>query len=200
MKNYLVNKEKHDTNFSNVMYDKYRQMRYGINDCNPSIDYDLASMRKELAEWQSYDDAGALSDTNIQYQTWLPVEYDNVLYSRGGQGYIMSGSHIGPQRLAVNYAIPGTSGSQNIIEVNSGGCVTRINLNPSIVINNNSSFSFSQNTPATMWDIIHNMNMIPNVFTEDLDGIDIQGVLEVVDNNRIKIYFNQAVAGKAYLS
>ena len=44
------------------------------------------------------------------------------------------------------------------------------------------------------------MNLSPNVRTEDLTGTDIQGVIDYIDNNRLKIYFNQAVAGRAYLS
>jgi len=89
---------------------------------------------------------------------------------------------------------------QNIIEVNSGGCLTRINLNPAITINQNSSFVFTQQTPSTVWDIIHGMNLTPNVRTEDLTGVDIQGMIDIIDNNRVKIYFNQPVAGRAYLS
>jgi FKBP-type peptidyl-prolyl cis-trans isomerase 2 len=44
------------------------------------------------------------------------------------------------------------------------------------------------------------MGLKPNVTTEDLTGVDIQGVIEYVDNNNVRITFNQAVAGKAYLS
>jgi hypothetical protein len=51
-----------------------------------------------------------------------------------------------------------------------------------------------------MWDVIHGMNLIPNVRIEDLNGVDIQGVIDIIDNNRLKIYFNQPVAGRAYLS
>jgi hypothetical protein len=158
----------------------------------------LASVRKEIVDWQSNEDAGALSDVQIQYQTWLPVEYDDVLYSKGGAGYIQTGTPTTPAPFGVSYNYG--NGSQNIIEVNAGGCVTRINLNPAITINQNTSFEFTQPTPATTWDIVHNMSITPNVFTEDTNGDDIEGVIEVVNSNRIKIYFTQAVAGKAYLS
>jgi hypothetical protein len=44
------------------------------------------------------------------------------------------------------------------------------------------------------------MNLIPNVTSEDATGTDIVGIIDVIDNNRLKVYFNQPVAGKAYLS
>jgi hypothetical protein len=46
----------------------------------------------------------------------------------------------------------------------------------------------------------HRMGFKPSVFTEDAAGVDIQGVVEYVDLNNLKITFNQPVAGKAYLS
>jgi hypothetical protein len=199
MKNYLVHKVKHYTNFAETVFRQYRKTKYGIDTARPDIDFDLASIRKELVDWQAFDDGGALSTPNIQFQTWLPVEYDHNVYLRGGEGYHIGSEQIGPQRVAVNYSIAGANNA-NIIDVNAGGCITRINLNPAITINNNMSYVYTQETTSTLWIIEHKMGMKPNVFTEDLLGNDIQGVVEYVDNNILKISFNQAVAGKAYLS
>jgi hypothetical protein len=198
MRSLLANKVKYYKSFADAIYADYKKLRYGISTCKPTVDMDLAMVRKDIVDWQSNEDDGALSDVQIQYQTWLPVEYDDVLYSRGGTGYIQTGTPTTPAPFGVSYNYG--NGSQNIIEVNAGGCITRINLNPAITINQNTSFEFTQPTPATTWDIIHNMGITPNVFTEDINGDDIEGVIEVVNNNRIKIYFTQAVAGKAYLS
>jgi hypothetical protein len=198
MKSLLANKIKYYKSFADTVYAEYKKLRYGIATCRPTVDADLASVRKAIVDWQSNEDDGALSDVQIQYQTWLPVEYDDVLYSRGGTGYIQTGTPSTPAPFGVSYNYG--NGSQNIIEVNAGGCITRINLNPAITINQNTSFEFTQATPATTWDIVHNMSMTPNVFTEDTNGDDIEGVIEVVNSNRIKIYFTQAVAGKAFLS
>lgn len=174
-------------------------MRYGIGSCKPEQDQDLISMRKELVEWESNEDDGALSETNIQFKTWLGLTYDDVLYSKGGTGFIVSDEGKAPA-MGLNYMGGAGQSGQNIIEINSGGCITRINLNPAITINQNSSFVHNQTVASTTWDINHGMNMIPNVTTEDLAGNDIVGILDVIDNNRIKIYFNIPVAGKAYLS
>lgn len=198
MRTYLPNKAKYNKQFADVMHRLYKQMRYGIGSCKPELDAQLISMRKELVEWEANEDEGALSETKVQYKTWLGVKYDDVLYSKGGTGFIISDEGKAPA-MGLNYMGQQQSG-QNIIEINSGGCITRINLNPSIVINQNMSFVYTQQAPATVWDITHGMNMIPNVTTEDALGNDIVGILDVIDNNRIKIYFNTAVAGKAYLS
>jgi hypothetical protein len=199
MRTYLPNKVKYYKQFADVIHRKYKQMRYGIGSCKPEQDQDLIGMRKELVEWESNEDDGALSETKIQFKTWLGVKYDDVLYSKGGTGFIVSDEGKAPA-MGLNYMGGAAQGGQNIIEINSGGCLTRINLNPAITINQNSSFVHTQTTPATMWDINHGMNLIPNVTTEDAQGNDIVGILDVVDNNRIKIYFNTPVAGKAYLS
>jgi len=198
MRTYLPNKVKYNKQFADIMYRLYRQMRYGIESCEPKQDNQLISLRKELVEWEANEDDGALSETKVQLKTWLGVKYDDVLYSKGGTGYFLSGDGKGPT-VGLNYMNQQQAG-QNIIEINSGGCITRINLNPAITINQNSSFVFSQPTAALIWNISHNMNLKPNVFTEDDAGNDIEGVIEYVDNNILKISFNQAVAGKAYLS
>ena len=198
MRTYLQNRVKYNKQFADVMHRLYKQMRYGIDSCKPDQDNQLISMRKELVEWEANEDDGALSETKIQLKTWLGVKYDDVLYSKGGTGFFVSEDGRGP---AVGLDYMGTQQSgQNIIEINSGGCITRINLNPAITINQNSSFVFTQQTASIMWDIIHGMNLIPSVRTEDLTGVDIVGTIDIIDNNRIKIYFNQAVAGRAYLS
>lgn len=198
MRTYLPNRVKYNKQFADVMHRIYKQMRYGIGSCKPEQDTQLISMRKELVEWEANEDEGALSETKIQFKTWLGVKYDDVMYSKGGTGFIISEDGKAPS-LGMNYMGQQQAG-QNIIEINSGGCITRINLNPAITINQNSSFVFTQQNPATTWDITHGMNLIPNVTTEDAQGNDIVGILDVIDNNRIKIYFNTAVAGKAYLS
>jgi hypothetical protein len=198
MRTYLPNKVKYNKQFADIMYRLYKQMRYGIESCEPSQDNQLITLRKQLVEWEANEDDGALSETKVQLKTWLGVKYDDVLYSKGGTGYFVSGDGKSPT-VGLNYMNQQQAG-QNIIEINSGGCITRINLNPSIVINQNNSFVFSQPTPALIWNISHNMNLKPNVRINDLTGADIVGTISYIDDNTLRIIFNQAVAGKAYLS
>ena len=111
----------------------------------------------------------------------------------------MTNENIGPQRLAVKYEVHGAVDT-NVIQVNANGAVTRINLSPAITVNNNMSYVYTQTAPALVWTVEHKMGFRPNVFTEDAAGVDIQGVVEYIDTNILKITFNQPVAGKAYLS
>lgn len=185
------------------MYRKYVKFRYGIDSCKPGAEEYLAYMRKELIDWESNEDEGALSEVHMLHTTYLPVTYQDghltvpMRDKSCGTGYIQGGAH-GPQidGTGLNYTIDGN----NVIQINSGGCITRINLSPSVYITPTCSFEFTQATPATVWDITHNMNMSPNVRTEDTQGNDIEGVIEIITPNRLKIYFNTPVAGKAYLS
>lgn len=65
---------------------------------------------------------------------------------------------------------------------------------------NDCTFSFTQNTPSTIWEIIHNLGYIPNIRTEDMDGYDIDGVINIININHITITFSSPISGKAYLS
>lgn len=62
------------------------------------------------------------------------------------------------------------------------------------------AFVYTQVLPAPVWTIIHNLGYVPNVFAEDDNGIDIVGVVSVINNNELTITFNNPIAGVAYLS
>jgi hypothetical protein len=96
-----------------------------------------------------------------------------------------------------------SDGNVNIIEVNSGGAVTRINLNPVINIDRRapSEFTFEQLTPLAVWTIVHNLGFVPgNELITDLNGNEIDGITHAIDANTIEITFSEPVAGYAYLS
>ncbi len=199
MKNLLPKKAEIYKSYATAVFAKFRQARYGLGKAFPDDYALLAQIKKSVVDWQANDDSGALSDPNIQYKTWLPTQlYDSeLLYENKGDGFTY-GNPNSPDNLGVFFEY--TTGQENIIQVNANGAITRINLNPSITINNNSSYVFSQTTPSLMWVINHNMGRVPSVFAEDTDGNDINGVIEVIDSNNLRIQFSSAVAGKAYLS
>ena len=200
MKNLLPKKVEIYRNYATSVFTKFRQKRFGLGKAFPDDYHLIAEIKKAVVDWQANDDAGALSDPNIQYKTWLPTQlYDSELLfeDKGGSGY-RYGNPQSPDSLEVSYEY--TDGSQNIIQVNANGAVTRINLNPSITITQNYSYIHNQATPALMWTIPHNLSKVPAVFAEDLEGNDINGVIEIIDSNNLRILFNSPVAGKAYLS
>jgi len=204
MKDFLSNRERYYENFANAIYREHKRLRYGIAVCKPNTDIDLATMRKELVDWQSKNDGDALCSTNIAYTTWLPVSYTPQELEKiehgipNGRGYVHSYTTNGPSGIGLGYQYG--DGTQNIIQVNSGGCITRINLNPAITINSGIGFQYSQGTPSDTWTIHHGLGYVPNVWEKDLSGNNIEGTLEVVDLNNIIIHFSSPVAGVAYLS
>ena len=201
MRTLLANKTKHYKNFGDAVNKLFRQMRFGVDSCKPEMDIDLALMRKEIVDWQANEDGNALCDTAIQYQTWLGVSYDDVLYPSGGTGYIHTTSQSGPVKL--NYSTSYTQNGQNVIEINSGGCITKINLNPAISINSgngNTQFSYHQTIASTTWTINHNLGFVPNVTTVNDAGQEIVGVVTTLSVSVAVIEFSDALTGYAYLS
>ena len=204
MKNYLIDRERYLLNYADSVYTEFMAKRFGIAGCKHSPDADLAVMRKELVDWQINEDGGALTTTSISYITWLGVNYDleDIDMTSTGVGYLQSPTPVGPTNLSLNYNY-GNGQSENIIEVNTGGCITRINLNPSIQITNNNSigsYTYVQEVPATVWTIGHGLGFSPNVFIQDTNGIDIEGIVDHVNNNTLTVTFSGPVAGTAYLS
>lgn len=203
MKNYLLDKERYYINYADAVYSDFMKTRFGLKSCKPSGNAAIAGMRKELVDWQQNEDNGALTQTSISYITWLGVNYDldEVELTNTGAGYLQSPVPHGPTNLALSYNY-GTDQSQNIIEVNTGGCVTRINLNPSIQINNSNTgtYVFVQELPAYTWTIDHNLGYLPNVFIQDNSGVDIEGIVDNISSTQLIISFTSPVAGTAYLS
>jgi hypothetical protein len=198
MKDYFAKIDKYNAEFAEAIMGKFRNLRYGITPCHKEHDFERIVMRKELADWQSNHDHGALSErVNINYLTWLPVrmEQDEL---EGGAGYCYN-ERTSPNGASLQYQHGNTT--QNIIEVNAGGCITRINVNPEININDNTGARSFHISPAqAVWYFIHGLGFNPNVTTTDENGQEILGILQYIDINTIQITFSQPVAGWAYLS
>lgn len=210
MRNLLPQKDKYLGNFANSIYNEFRKMRYGIASCKKDVTpLYLDEMRKDIVEYQSNDDGDALTQVSIQHMGWLPVYYPTHDKSCDYQPpwadmnrYRVRKCYGGPSSIGMSYV--GQNNSTNLIEVNAGGCITRINLNPSIVINNTtpSSFVFTQDCiqPEAIWYINHNLGYTPNLWAEDCNGDNISGIINIVDSNTITLTFSSPIAGKAYLS
>jgi hypothetical protein len=210
MRNLLPQREKYLINFADSVYDQYLKQKYGIQSCRKSGKLWIDELRKDIANYQYVDDGGALCQVSIQQMGWLPVYYPSYDDSCDYRPPWCDVSKYQIQRCSapssssVGMSYAGNGGSANLIEVNSGGCITRININPSITINNNTgtAFTYAQNCadPQAVWYINHNLGYTPNAWTEDCDGNDISGTLAVVNSNTITITFSTAQAGTAHLS
>ncbi len=65
---------------------------------------------------------------------------------------------------------------------------------------NDKSFEFTQNTPAKVWVIQHNLYKRPSVTVVDSGENEIIGDVEYIDLNTVKLTFEYAFSGKAYLN
>lgn len=197
-------------NFANSVYAEFQQMKYGIKSCKRNGQLYIDEMRKDIAVYQSNDDGEALCDVSVQHMSWLPVYYPTTDETCDYQPpwcdmskYQVQRCNGGPTSVGMSYV--GQNISSNLIEVNAGGCITRININPSITVNNNgTAFTYTQNCaqPATVWYINHNLGFTPNVWSEDCSNppVNISGTVHVIDPNTISLTFSVPQAGKAYLS
>ena len=205
MRNLLAEKSKYYKNFADSVYNQYRNIKYGIASCKKNANTYLDEVRKELVDYQAKDDGDALTQVSINTMGWLPVYYSTQDESCDYMPpwcdmskYQIQTCNRGPQTVGMNYN--NTNISTNLIEVNTGGCITRININPAININNGTSYTHTQATLATVWTITHNLGYAPNVWTVDENGNNISGTVAVVNNNQITITFSTSVKGTAYLS
>lgn len=57
-----------------------------------------------------------------------------------------------------------------------------------------------QNTPATTWTIVHNLNFYPNVTVFNTANDQVEGNVIHTNDTTLTINFSSATAGKAHLS
>jgi hypothetical protein len=62
------------------------------------------------------------------------------------------------------------------------------------------TFVFNQNTPATVWNIQHNLNNFPSITVIDTGDTVVSGEYTYIDNNNVTLTFSAGFAGKAYLN
>lgn len=65
---------------------------------------------------------------------------------------------------------------------------------------NTYSYVHYQTSTSYMWTINHDLGWIPNVYTTDLNGNPISGVITTLNTKTIIIEFSQPISGRAYLS
>ncbi len=62
------------------------------------------------------------------------------------------------------------------------------------------SFVYSQNSSASVWNVVHNLGFQPNVFIEDTNGDDVEADVSHTSTNELVIRFSAPLSGTAYLS
>ncbi len=159
--------------FTKEVYNKYLYTRYGI-----SIDYSekqslIDRFKLKLVEWQIASGIQNAPVTNIRIITNLPLS-----------------AYKDPNQCNTSVQIDYPDIDENLIDIQTDGCITRINVaNPTVGV----GYTHTQTTPNTTWNITHNLNYKPNVYVENTNG-------NPIETNTLVINFSTAVAGKAYLS
>lgn len=188
--------------YSKAVYQVFLEERYGIEPCCKTKPLESLEAELALCEWKSLKGSDDLSDTQIRYFANLPIYIDEKKGTVTNDSHYRFAGSASNRNATVKYST-GFNGEQNIVEINAGGAVTKINLNPIINIDNTEldKYVHYQEVPSTIWRIEHNMEFVPgNELLTDLDGNEIEGVTRVIDLNTIEVQFSEPVAGYGYVS
>lgn len=85
--------------------------------------------------------------------------------------------------------IPGPQGPQGIPGTNIGGGLGA-DLN----------YHYAQGPASANWLIIHNLAKFPSVTVIDSAGEEVEGTIQYIDNNNLRLLFSAAFTGSAYLN
>jgi hypothetical protein len=69
-----------------------------------------------------------------------------------------------------------------------------------LVTNQELGYVHTQTTPATVWTISHNLGFIPNITVVDSFEQVVEGSYEYLNATTVRLTFDGAFSGKAYLS
>lgn len=62
------------------------------------------------------------------------------------------------------------------------------------------SYIHDQQTVSDSWFIQHNLDFYPNIVVKDSAGSTVEGDIEYIDHNSLRVTFSSAFSGMAYLS
>lgn len=68
------------------------------------------------------------------------------------------------------------------------------------VENADKHFEFTQGTPSTQWDIVHNLSKFPSISVVDTAGTTVIGSYDYINADRVTLNFSTPFAGKAFLN
>lgn len=68
------------------------------------------------------------------------------------------------------------------------------------VENADKHFEFTQGTPSTQWDIVHNLSKFPSISVVDTGNTTVIGSYDYINADRVVLNFSTPFAGKAFLN
>ena len=69
-----------------------------------------------------------------------------------------------------------------------------------LVTNQELGYVHTQTTPLAVWNISHNLGFVPNITVVDSSGEVVEGSYEYLNATTVRLTFDGAFSGKAYLS
>lgn len=69
-----------------------------------------------------------------------------------------------------------------------------------LVTNQELGYVHTQSIPASVWNITHNLGFMPNITVVNSSEEVVEGSYEYLNSTTVKLTFNGAFSGKAYLS
>lgn len=184
MDNTLIKKIEIERKFATAVYKNFVSLRFGMNPCC-IIDEEAATINKELCDWQE-------KATCEQTCNDTAVESKGFLKSTPYQEAPSTSSAKTASCAPVTYC-PDTSVLDNILK-------SIQELSSRIDDQKVDDYVFTQSEDSITWEIEHNLDKYPNVRLELLDGTDIQGEITNIDKNNMRVTFDVAVSGRAYLT
>lgn len=77
---------------------------------------------------------------------------------------------------------------------------TYIKNKPDLSLIADKSFRFTQGVPQSIWEVEHNLGKYPSVSVKDSSGTEVEGEIQHIDSNRLKLTFSAAFGGYADLN
>lgn len=198
---YNKSAQKLEKKYADAVYKVFLEERYGIAPPSNTKSLEQLEAEKMLCDWKVLTDENSMTDSQLRYFANLPIYVNSELGTTStSSNYNYAGTSSNNATVVYN---TGINGLENIVEINAGGSITRINLNSIINVDNSPTDQYvhEQSTPSTLWVVNHNLGFVPgNELITDPDSNEIEGVTRVVDNNTIQIEFSEAVTGWVYVS
>lgn len=188
MKDYKKWKKEH----ASYMYKIYMEKTMGIKIKNYPLSINeslILFLKKDIAVWSLRQDTNNLGR---EEGVWTPLSY-----RRKKAEQIRHGVSYNYSEYCTNK--PATIKSKDgLVEICSNGCITKININP--IQYADAKYEHIQSVASNIWNIEHNLGFNPNVYVINEEGIEVEGVITIINNNEMRIEFSSPTKGKAYLS
>ena len=149
---YTKSSERLQKKYSDAVYKVFLEERYGIAPCGNGKSLEQLEAEKMLCDWKVLSADNSMSESQIRYFANLPVYVNSELGTTSNDShYNYTGSSSNSASVVYN---TGLNGLENIVEINAGGAVTRINLNSVINVDNSPTdqYTHHQETPSDTCD------------------------------------------------